>query len=406
MGEDRFHREHNAFGHNGAYRDHRWETGWGGHDARRQAIIDEQWRYDQKKKMQEDKKKLRQESSVIHGPRNEAQLEQEYHQYQQSHDLQAQHRTPFNTDVQSDWERRRYEERYAQAYPEPELSDEVKEALDLLDQENQQQPQHDAGISESEREHQLNAEIEQMEAAAQNLQAALQEKRKALTFLHGGERVPEDELEDELEQLETAPVAADESGVPQHVQLQMAALFSQVDRSKKGMDLHDGRRLASVLHENPSSGDVFALFDEIGAEPCGVTEDLFAHFVLNVSNHCFGELHDPETLMIDRIAAQEKLGTALASPSCTPQSTPNASKSNSPQIRDTPPPIPEDTESNPSDSPLLLPAASPKPKISGLSQSLDYSQFVTYVTSEMRRAISKGNYHLTLASLYQLATSS
>ena len=71
MGEDQNHREHNAFGHNGAYRDHRWDKGWGAHGARAQQLTDDEWRIKAKLKMKEEKKALSKESNILFGPRNE-----------------------------------------------------------------------------------------------------------------------------------------------------------------------------------------------------------------------------------------------------------------------------------------------------------------------------------------------
>ena len=59
VGEDPHHREHNQFGHNGAYRDHRWETSWGdGPDAKRQGLIDDEWRTKKNAEREEHRKNM------------------------------------------------------------------------------------------------------------------------------------------------------------------------------------------------------------------------------------------------------------------------------------------------------------------------------------------------------------
>ena len=125
-----------------------------------------------------------------------------------------------------------------------------------------------------------------------------------------------------------------------------------------------GRRLAQVLHSEPTSGHVYALFDAMGADPTHVTEHMLGQFVMRIINTCFGELVNQDTGMIDRMVAQTRLGGGSMPSPGSPRS---------------------------------------EEFVAGFQPSLTYNQFVTYVVAEFRRALSEGVFHMTLASLYNMA---
>ena len=148
---------------------------------------------------------------------------------------------------------------------------------------------------------------------------------------------------------------------PVHVRLQMSELYKQINLSRDGFDLADGRRLATVVHSEPTSGQVFALFDAIKGDPGHVNEELFGKFMMRTVDTCFCLLASPETGMIDRAAAQDQLGEVFQSPE------------------------------------------GHRPAGAGFQMMLNYTQFVTYVVSEFRRAVSTRQHHVTLSSLYNIA---
>jgi len=109
QGEDRFHRDSNSHSHNGAYRDHRWDTHWGNADnGKRQQLNDDTWRQTKRaEQVQLSKDKSR---------GTEDQLAREFSHHQRNHPMANQPNSPYQSNAQSDFERRRYEKKYAKAY--------------------------------------------------------------------------------------------------------------------------------------------------------------------------------------------------------------------------------------------------------------------------------------------------